>query len=188
MNVKGTVYVTGKTTISAAFGEERWNTFMKNLAQKDGYFKNMIMSITLIPLEKFILFLDELIKEYFNNDKRQYLMFGKVAAKFALSPGGPYHTYLLSKDLKYFIESVIPKLWTTYYDDGILTSRLENNVIHIKISSIPITHIHFEYLITGYIQKGLKMFGLKAVETCIRGFSKGDNDIYYQYEFQEAHS
>jgi hypothetical protein len=186
MNVKGTVYVTGKTAISALFGEDRWNAFSVRLAEKDNYFNNVIMSITPIPVDKFTFFLDELIKEYFNNDNKHYLMFGKVAAKFALSPGGHYNSYLLSKDLKYVVESVIPKLWSTYYDDGILTATLEDNVIHIKITGVPLKHIYFEYLIAGYVQKGLKMFGKKAAEKCIRGFSKGDNDIYYQYELKDS--
>lgn len=186
MNVKGTVYLTGKTAISSVFGDNRWNAFVTRIAEKDSYFKNMIMSITLIPAEKFAFFIDELIKEFFNNDKKQYITFGKVAAKFALSPGGPYNTYLISKDLKYVVESVIPKLWNTYFDEGVLTSKLEGNVVHITISGISLKHIFFEYLIAGYVQKGIKMFGMKAVEKCIRSFSKGDNDIYYQYELQNA--
>ena len=186
MNVKGTVFVTAKVNISAAFGEERWNSFMDRLAQKDDYFKKVIISVTPIPVDKFTSFLDELVMEYFNNDDKQYLTFGKAAAKFALSPGGPYYSYVLSKDLKYIVEAIIPKLWSAYYDEGVLTAKLADNVIHVKISGVPIKHIYFEYLIAGYLQKGIKMLGQKAVESCISGFSKGDNDIYYQYELQNA--
>ena len=138
MNVKGTVYLTGKVTITEAFGEERWKSFMAKLAEKDKYFNNMIMSVTLIPVDKFILFLDELIKEYFNNDKKQYLMFGMVAAKFALSPGGPYHSHLLTKDIKQFVDSGLPKLWSTYYDGGVVAARFENNVVHLKITGLTV--------------------------------------------------
>ena len=60
MNVKGIIFLTGKTTIISVFGEERWNAFMAKLAAKDKFFSNMIMSITPIPMDKFILFLDEL--------------------------------------------------------------------------------------------------------------------------------
>ncbi len=184
MNVKGTVFVTGKTAISAVFGEDRWNAFNGRLAEKDKYFNKMIMSITQMPVDKFTLFLDELIREFFNSDNKNYLIFGKVAAQFALSPGGHYYSYLLSSDLKYVVESVMPKLWSTYFDEGILTSRIENDIVHIKITGVSSKHIYFEYLIAGYIQKGIKMFGRKSVEKCIRGFSKGDDDIYYQYELQ----
>jgi hypothetical protein len=69
MKVKGTIYTTTKATVIEAFGEERWNSFMAKLAEKDKYFKNVIMSVTLIPLDKVIVLLDELINECFNNDK-----------------------------------------------------------------------------------------------------------------------
>ena len=144
MNVKGTIYTTTKATVIEAFGEERWNSFMAKLAEKDKYFKNVIMSVTLIPLEKVIVLFDELIKECFNNDKNSYLMFGMVGAKFALSPGGPYNSYLLTKDIKQFVESGLPKIWSTYYDGGEVTARLENNVVHVKITGFPIKHFHYE--------------------------------------------
>jgi hypothetical protein len=80
MNVKGTVYITGKTTIIAVFGEERWNSSIPKLAAKDNFFSKMIMPVTPIPVDKFILFLDELVKEFFNNDSMQYMTFGKTAA------------------------------------------------------------------------------------------------------------
>jgi hypothetical protein len=103
MNVKGTVYVTGKATITAAFGEERWNSFSARLAEKDQYFNNVIMSITPIPVDKFILFLDELIKEYFNNDKKQYLLFGKVAAIFVIKGYKPVCQICNTKTLVYLL-------------------------------------------------------------------------------------
>ena len=119
MNVKGSFYVITKNTTSAAFGEERWNSFMTKLAEKDKYFSKMIMSITLIPVEKLIVIFDEMCKEFFNNDKMEYSMFGKVGAKNDLSADGPYKSYMLTKDIKQFVEFVLPKLWATYFDGGI---------------------------------------------------------------------
>ena len=55
MNVKGIFYSITKASMVAAFGEERWNSFMTRLVEKDKYFKNVIMSITLIPVEKLII-------------------------------------------------------------------------------------------------------------------------------------
>jgi hypothetical protein len=186
MNVKGTAYVTGKVTIIAAFGEDRWNAFNARLAAKDKFFSNMIMSVTPIPVEKHILFLDELLKEFFNNDANQYFMFGKVAAKFALSPGGPYNAYLLTKDIKQFVESGMPKLWSTYFDGGSLTGRFENNIVHLKITGIPIKHVYYEYMVMGYFQQALKMFGKKTVENRVRSFASGDDEIYYKYEIKNT--
>jgi hypothetical protein len=110
MNVKGTFYITTKTAMAEVFGQERWNSFMTRLAEKDSYFKNVIMSITLIPVEKLIIIFDEMCKEFFDGDYSQYSMFGKVGAKYALSPEGPYKSYLLSKDIKQFVDFALPKL------------------------------------------------------------------------------
>jgi len=186
MNVKGTFYITAKTTMTDAFGEEPWNSFMARLAEKDKYFKNVIMSITLIPVEKLIILFDEMCREFFNNDRIQYSMFGKVGAKYALSPEGPYKSYLLTKDIKQFVEFVLPKLWSTYFDEGIPTTLFENNVAHLKITGLQIKNIYFEYLIMGYFQKALKMFGKKSVAKPIRSLASGDDDIYFQYELKDS--
>jgi hypothetical protein len=186
MNIKGTAFTTAKVASIEVFGEERWNSFMAKMAEKDDFYKKMILSISLIPVEKHLFFLDELIKEFFNNDKKQYVMFGKVAAKYILSPGGPYHSFLMTKDLKQFVEKGMPKIWTTLYDESVLTAKLENNIVHVHITELPIKHIFFEYLTVGYFQQALKIFGRKSVEKCIRGFSKGDADIYYQYELKNS--
>lgn len=95
-----------------------------------------------------------------------------------------YHSFLLTKDLKQFVEQGMPKIWTTLYDESVLTAKLENNIVHVKITRIPIKHIFFKYLTVGYFQQVLKIFEKKSSEKCIRGFSKGDNDIYYQYEIK----
>jgi hypothetical protein len=187
MKVKGTVYTTTKVTVIEAFGEERWKSFMAKLTEKDKYFKdNIIMSITLVPLDKIIIFLDELINECFNNDKNSYLMFGMVGAKFALSSEGPYQSYLLTKDIKQFVESALPKLWATYYDGGTVTARLENNVVHVKITGFPIEHFYYEQLLMGYFKQALKIFGKKTVAKQVRSLASGDDDIYFQFELKDS--
>jgi siroheme synthase (precorrin-2 oxidase/ferrochelatase) len=115
----------------------------------------------------------------------QYSMFGKVGAKYALSSEGPYKSYMLTKDIKQFVESVLPKLWSTYFDGGITTARLENNVAHLKITGLQIKNLYFEYLIMGYFQQALKIFGKKTVAKRVRSISSGDDDVYFQYELKD---
>ena len=186
MNVKGIVYLTGKTTIIAAFGEERWNTFHAKLAAKDKYFSQTIMNITLIPLDKFIIFLDDVLKEFFNNDKMHYWKLGEKSAEFSLSQGGPYHSYLLTKDIKQLIESAMPKIWSTYFDGGVFTAKFVNNVVHIKVTGVDVKNFYFEELIMGYNQQALKLFGKKSVVKRVRSLSSGDDDIYFQVELKDS--
>jgi len=184
MNVKGTAYITRKDTIIKTFGEKRWNAFNAKLIAKDKYFGNMIMHITLIPWDKFVIFLDDVLKEFFNNNEMNYWELGEKSAEFALSPGGPYHSYLLAKDIRQFVDSGMPKIWSTYFDGGAFSAKLENNIIHVTITDLPVKHIYFEYLVMGYVRRALVIFGKNAIERRIRGFSMGNHDIYYQFELK----
>jgi hypothetical protein len=187
MNVKGTVYTTTKATIIEAFGEQRWNSFMAKLAEKDNYFKNnIIMAVTLVPQEKIIIFFDELINEFFYGNKESYVMFGMVGAKYGLSPKGPYSSFLLTKDVKKFIESALPKLWETYYDAGKVTTRLENNIVYIKITGFTIKHYYFEKLLMGFFKQTLKAFGKKSVATMVRSLTMGNDDMLFKYELKDS--
>ena len=185
MNVKGIIFNTGKTTIISVFGEKPWNDFAVKLAEKDKFFGNMIMTITPIPITKFIFFLDELVKEFFNNDYMQYITFGKVAAKFALTQDGPYKSYMLTKDVKLFVETVLPKFYATYFDEGVVKARIENNIVHIHLTGLPIKNNYFEYLIMGYFQKAFKILGKKGVATRVRSFAAGDQDTYFTFELSD---
>jgi hypothetical protein len=146
----------------------------------------MIMSITLIRVEKLIILFDEMCKEFFNNDKMQYSMFGKVGAQYALSPEGTYKSYMLTKDIKQFVEFVLPKLWSTYFDGGKTTAKLENKVAHVKVTGIEIKNIYFEYFIMGYIQQALKIFGKKSNVKKVRSIVSGDEDIYFQFGLKDS--
>jgi len=186
MNVKGIIYLTGKTAIIAIFGEERWNSFVPKLAAKEKFFSNTIWAITPVPMDKFIIYLDELVKEFFDNDMMQYVTFGKLAAQYALSSEGPYKSYLLTKDIKLFVESVLPKLWSTYFDEGKATTKFENNIVHFKITGLKIKHYYFEQLLMGYFQKAIKIFGKKTVAKKVRSLASGDADIYFQYTLKDS--
>ena len=186
MNAKGIVYVVTKTNMIAAIGEEGWTAFMAKLAEKDKYFSTVILSITPMPVEKLIVFFDEMCKEFCNNDKMQYIKFGKAGAKLVLAPDGPYKSFMLmTKDMKRFVESVLPKIWSTYFDSGQAIARLENNVAHIKITGLQIKYTYFEYLVMGFFQQAIKMFGKKSSAKRIRSLAAGDKDIYFQYELKD---
>jgi hypothetical protein len=93
---------------------------------------------------------------------------------------------MLTKDIKQFVEFVLPKLWSTYFDGGIATAQLDNNVAHLKITGLPIKNIYFEYLIMGYFQQALKLFGKKTVAKRVRSISSGDDDLYFQFELKDS--
>ena len=113
-------------------------------------------------------------------------MFGKVAAKFALSEGGVYSSHLLTKDINQFVQSGLPKLWSTYYDGGAVATRFENNTVHLKITGLTIKNFNFESLVMGFFQQAIKMFGKKTIAKRVRSISSGDNDIYFQFGIKDS--
>lgn len=185
MNVKGIIFLTGKSAITQVFGQEPWNNFMAGLAAKDKYFSSIIMSVTPVPLDKFIIFLDELVREFFHNDMMQYQTFGKVAAQFVLSEQGMYKSYLLIKDKKQIVDTVVPKLWSTYFDEGKVTAVFETNVVNFTITGLHFKHRYFEYLIMGFIQKSLRIFGMKSVPKIVKSMAAGDEEVCYQFQLKE---
>ena len=121
--------------------------------------------------------------EFFNNDKKMaYEICGRSGAKYVLQDGGMYHSYLLNKDIRNFVEFALPKLWSTYYDEGVIATKVENNIVHVKITGVHVKYIYFEYLLVGYFQQALKVFGKKSVVKKVRSIAQGDDDFYFQYE------
>ncbi|HOU51090.1 MAG: hypothetical protein KBG22_06110 [Smithella sp.] len=188
MNIKGTFLTITKSTIIEAFGLEKWNAFMAKMAEKDKYFKDtVIMTITLVPVEKSIMLLDGVIDEFFNGDrKNSYILFGRIAAKFALTKGSFYHFLMQTKDIKTFVENNLPKIWSIHFDGGSVTARLENNDVLINITDFPVKNEYYEKFITAYYKQVLKIFGKKSTETVLRSISAGNKDVYIKYALQDA--
>ena len=187
MNIKGIFYVVTKNYMAATFGEERWKAFITQLSEKDPYFANKtLMAVTPIPAEKLIVIFDEMCREFFNNDKTRYELFGKTGAKYALGPGGPYNSYMNAKEIKQFVEFSVPKIWSAYFDGGKITTRLEKNVAHVRIVGLDIMNAFFERCIMGYFQQALKVFGKKSVAKQVRSIASGENEIYFTYELKDA--
>jgi hypothetical protein len=188
MNIKGTFLTITKSTVIEAFGLEKWTKFMSKMAEKDKYFKDtIIMTITLVPVEKSILLLDGVIDEFFNGDKKNsYILFGRIAAKFSLSEGGFYHFLMQTKDLKTFVETNLPKIWSIHFDGGSVTAQLENNMVYINVTGFPVKNEYYEKFITAYYKQVLKMYGKKSTETVLRSLSAGHKDMYVKYELKDS--
>ncbi len=113
-------------------------------------------------------------------------MFGKAGAKFVLSPEGPYKSYMLTKDIKQFVELSLPRIWSSFFDGGAFTARFENNVAYIKITGIDIKHIYFEDIVIGFNQQAIKVFRKNTVAKRIRSISSGNDDFYFQLELKDS--
>jgi len=180
MKIKGLSFQQFKLQIIYEFGEERWNNFFQMFKASYPFFNQAILAVTPIPAEKFITFLDAMLKEFYNNDEKIYWRFGKLSAKFSLSEKGPFHVYLRRKrEPKDFITKVIPRIWDNYYDEGSTKNILEGNIMHAYVLDLPFYHVYFEYVVMGYRQKALELMGIHVKETVkVKGTAK---EIYYKF-------
>ena len=181
MKVKGTAFEARKNAVIERFGEEKWRSFLVRLSEQEPYWEQLIFAVTLIPARMFLLFQDELVKEFYGGDPQAFWEFGVKSAEWSLIEG-PYKHYLQTKDVAKFVESVLPTLWIAYYTTGKLAGEIQGNVAHIRATGASIAHIHFEFSVMGYIKRALELMrGNKVKETRIKGFDSDDGEIYYQF-------
>lgn len=181
IKVKGIIILQRKQMITDMFGEKKWNDFMKKLAEIDTYFNQTFLSITQIPVDKFLFFMDNLVKEFYNNDTSIYWKIGEKSAIWALDQG-VYSFLAEKKDLEIFIKTSLPSIFRTYFSEGEYIFALKDKIVNVNITQVP-KHIYFEYLLVGYTKQALELIGVKVIKTTkIKGFSNGDNEINYDIE------
>jgi hypothetical protein len=169
--------------IITQFGEEKWNSFLDKIAAKSNYFKKTIMSTDLIPINDFLYFTDEALKEFYNDNSKIYWVMGEKSAEYSLLDG-PHKVFIKSKDFKSIVLNSFPLLWTSFYTKGRLESSFDNNVVELKIVDLPITHIYFELVVMGYANKALELMGAKNIKfEPLKTIKNNDKEIHYRFEF-----
>ncbi len=182
MNVKGLAYQSRRDQTISEYGEERWNDFFEKFKESNPFFNQIILPTSEIPIEEFIRFQEEIVKEFYNGDEKIYWKFGERSAETSLSEGGPLHIFVKKKGLsalENFTKKILPSIWPIYYDEGRTVTTLKGNIIHASILDLPLYHIYFEYVVMGYIQKGLELIGVPVKETI--KVKSSANDSYYNF-------
>jgi hypothetical protein len=180
MNVKGAAFLARRSLVIASFGEEKWNALLARLAKREPFFRDIVLPVTQIPAQKFLLFNEMLIAEFFGGDPKANWRLGEKGAEWALGEG-PYKHLVKSRDVDAFIATA-PKLWSTYYDEGAARAVRQGSILDMRLMHIPVSDVFFEYAVLGYFKRGLELVGANVKETrCIKGFSKGDHEVHYQF-------
>lgn len=109
MEIKGTAFEARMDMIIKIFGEEKWRLFIVRLSEQEPFWEQQIFASTLIPDHIFLVFQDELVKEFFGGDPQTFWEFGVKSAEWSLTEG-PYKVFLETKDMVTFVGSVLPSL------------------------------------------------------------------------------
>ena len=187
MDVKGTAFLARKVMLIEEIGEARWTRIVRDFGEKEPLFRQPIHATTLIPVAVFIAFNDAVIDELYGGDKSAYKLFGERSAEYALVLG-PYKRIRETNSVAVFVESA-RFIYQGYYTAGRAEGTLDGEVPELRIHGVPAEHRHvyLEYVSAAYLRRGIEIIGMHAVSTtCVRGFSRGDDEVHYRYTIERA--
>ncbi|KKM93096.1 hypothetical protein LCGC14_1211870 [marine sediment metagenome] len=179
MNINGLPFLQFKSQLIYEFGEERLNDFFEALKDTNSFFEDAVLATTKIPLEDFLAFMDAMVKEFYNDDEKIFWKFGKQAAIVSLRESGPYYAFMRSKRTpESFFSSILHRVWTMTYDEGIAKNVVEGNFFHVYILNLPLYHVYLEYSTMGFVKKALELYGTTIKE--IIKVKASAKEIYYK--------
>lgn len=182
MEVKGTAFLARKQLFVAELGEARFDEFLRRFAEKEPVFRNPILATTILPIRPFLALNDAIVKELYGGDIQSYFVLGEKSAEWSLTQG-PYRNLRESRSLESFA-GMGRVLYGNFFTGGRAETKLVGNVVELRIDGIErdLHHPYFEYAICGYFKRGLELVGGGRVEMKrVRGFTKGDPDVFYTY-------
>lgn len=185
MDVKGTAFLARKVMLIEEIGEEAYQRFLAEVAEREPIFGQNIVATTLLPIRSFIAFNEAILERFFNGDPSAYFRFGEKSAEYALLIG-PYKRIRETSSVAAFVESA-RFIYQGYYTAGRAEGTIEGDDAELKIHGIPEDgrHLYFEYAIAAYVRRGIELTGLRATTmTCVQGFSRGDEEIHYHYHVE----
>lgn len=185
MDVKGTAFLARKVMLIEEIGEEAYNLFLAEVAQREPIFGQSIVATTLIPIRSFIAFNEAIVDRFFDGDRNAYLRFGEKSAEYALLIG-PYKRIRETSSIAAFVESA-RFIYQGYYTAGRAEGCIDGDDADLKIHGIPADcrHLYFEYAIAAYVRRGIELTGLRSTSmTRVLGFSRGDDEIHYRYHVE----
>jgi len=80
MEIKGTAFLSKRNQIVRMHGQARWDAFLEGLRRKQPFFVENVLATTLIPVDAFLAFMDEVLAQFFTGDERAYWEIGARSA------------------------------------------------------------------------------------------------------------
>ncbi|PZR09146.1 MAG: hypothetical protein DI536_23220 [Archangium gephyra] len=178
MKVKGNGWLARCEVMEKTVGPEKWAEFLKARASRFAFLQTPVMPISRIEVREFLALHDELVEHFFGGDKQAYWRFGEQSGEWALqhqlrglfSPGEGRRFLQFS-----------PQIYKNYFDGGELLNEASASHMDLVIRGVEIPHVYFEYSIIGFAAAGLRMLEVNATPECIKGFSRGDDEVRYRF-------
>lgn len=180
MYVKGTAFIARQDMLVHELGKDAYESFLAEFAERNPMFRDPILATSRIPAEVFLAFNDEVIDRFFRGDRMTYWRFGEESGEY-LFHHGPYKDVFYSGDYTRFLGS-LPNVWRTFYSEGECSGELDDGIVDIRITGVPVRHLYFEYTALAFIKRGLELTGSPNLETKkLKGFSSNDDEVHYRF-------
>ena len=163
MRVKGAAFLARRREIIEQFGQERWERFRRELAERDPLFDDALFLTSRVPLDTFLRMHEALVSEFYGGDERSYFESGRAAASWALVSGPYAKAFAAGGDARELMTTVPAKLWRTYFDFGRFEVAIEGDEILVDVTGLPREHAYFELAVAGYMERALELLGAREI-------------------------
>ena len=179
MKVKGSTLLSRRAMFAERIGAAVYDAFVDEFARSHPSFPQPLLPSTLIPVDAFLQFNDELVRRFFGGDTKIFSQIGELSADY-FSSQGPYVENFYRGDYKRFC-AMLPMIWKTLYTEGEARVRLDGDTLDVELDC-PVPHVYFEISTIAFIRRGLEMKAGRKVEMRrLSGFERGGKIVHYQF-------
>lgn len=180
MHVKGIAYLAREASMVQSHGAERWRSFIDAWRKEHPQFPATVLPISKIEADDFIALNDAMVRAFYGGDvTRAYWDFGEKSGQFALTQG-QLKGLFQPGECRRFLQFT-PAVYKGYFDGGEIKVIDHPQSVEIHIQHVP-AHVYFEYSVLGFAKGALEVLGSPhPTPECVRGFSRGDPDIFYRF-------
>jgi hypothetical protein len=183
MKVKGSTLLSRRAMLGERIGLDKYDAFVADFARRHPELPQPIMASTLVPVDVFLAFNDELVRRFFEGKHDIWWEIGEKSADF-FSSQGPYVDSFYRGDYHRFW-SKLPMIWKTLYTEGEARASESGGTLDIELDC-PVAHVYFELSTIAFVKRGLEMKAGRKVEMKrISGFERG-HTVHYQFQLPPA--
>jgi hypothetical protein len=183
MNARNAYIIQWKDFLIQMYGQQQWARFWRKVSEKDTFFVNRLSTTEVMPIEKFLLFMHDIIRFFWDDHEHAYQIIGEKDAEFTFAQER-YSKLSQSHEYEKFAVELFSSLWRKQFDYGAVAGYYLGTAIDIRIAELPLRHPYFESHTIGFVKKALYILGASVVGyTCIKGFERKNTEIHYRFHF-----
>ncbi len=178
MRIKGNAWLARCDAMEKSFGADAWRAFLDRHVEAFTFLRTPVMTISRIDAGEFLSLHELLVEHFFDGDTRAWWTLGVDSGVWAMQH--QLRGLFSAGENRRFL-AFTPRIYRSYFDGGELEVHEAPAHVDLRIYGVPTPHVYFEYSVMGFAQGGLKMLETELKPECLRGFSRGDDEVRYRF-------